>query len=158
MKFTGIVAIDRNCGMGYKNKLPWYIPEDLKLFKARTLNHPILMGRKTYESIGKPLPNRQNIVLTHNWDYRQDGVIVIHDLVELKKIRLIDEEVFVIGGAEIFNLLKDKIERFWISEVKVEAETDVKFPINLSESYYSREVMGKYQDFNLVLYERIKKS
>lgn len=158
MKFTGIVAIDRNCGMGYKNKLPWHIPEDLKLFKKRTLNHPILMGRKTYESIGEPLPKRENIVLTRNWDYWQDGVIIIHDLAELKKIHLIDEEVFVIGGAEIFSFLKDEIERFWISEIKVEAKTDVKFPIDLSESYYSREVIGKYQDFDLVLYERIKKS
>lgn len=158
MRFTGIVAVDRNYGMGYKNKLPWHIPEDIRLFKKRTLNHPILMGRKTFESIGKPLLKRESIVLTHNLDYWRDGVIVIHRLEELKKIHLIDEEVFVIGGAEIFGLLKDKMERLWVSEVKAKVKTDVKFPIDLSESCYSREVIGKYQDFDLVLYERIKKS
>src|SRR5215217_6831480 len=104
MKISLLVAADENNIIGKDNKLPWHLPNDLKYFKNLTWGMPILMGRKTFESIGKPLPGRKSIVITRNTDWQKEGVDVVHSIEEaIKKAESFGvKEVFVIGGAEIF--------------------------------------------------------
>ena len=101
--YTGVVAMASGRGIGYRGALPWRLPDDLKTFKRITTGHPVLMGRKTYESIGRPLPGRQNIVLTRDPAWTAEGVQVIHSVEELERLELMNPEVMVIGGAEIFS-------------------------------------------------------
>ena len=92
-------AQDKNGVIGKDNQLPWHLPEDLKHFKRTTMGHPIVMGRKTYESIGKPLPGRENIVLTRDRQFRAEGCIVLHSIDQLNDwINRYDGEVFITGG------------------------------------------------------------
>ena len=86
--FTGVVAMAEDRAIGLNNTMPWRLPDDLKLFKRLTTGHPILMGRKTWESLGRPLPGRQNIVLTRSADFEAPGAVVIHDIEELKHLEL----------------------------------------------------------------------
>src|SRR5579871_5823315 len=108
MSISLIVAKSSNDVIGHQNKLPWRIPEDLKLFKQLTLGKAVIMGRKTYESIGKPLPNRLNIVLTRN-GFRADGITICHSLLAAIQcgreynIAQGQSEIMIIGGAEIFD-------------------------------------------------------
>ncbi|MDD9266363.1 dihydrofolate reductase [Paenibacillus sp. GCM10023248] len=123
MSISFIFAMDRNRAIGVNNTLPWHLPADLKFFKAVTMGHPILMGRKTYESIGKPLPGRRNIVLTQNPAYRAEGCEVIHSVSEaVQAFR--DEELFVIGGAEIFRLFASEVDRMYITFIEHEFAAD----------------------------------
>ena len=96
--YTGVVAMASGRGIGYRGALPWHLPDDLKTFKRITTGHPVLMGRKTYESIGRPLPGRQNIVLTRDPSWTAEGVDVIHSVEELKRLPLMDPEVMVKEG------------------------------------------------------------
>ena len=116
--YTGVVAMASDRGIGYRGALPWHLPDDLKTFKRLTTGHPVLMGRKTYESIGRPLPGRQNIVLTRDPFWTAEGVDVIHSVEELERLSLMDPEVMVIGGAEIFSLMMPLMSRMWISHVR----------------------------------------
>ena len=102
---TGVVAMAADRAIGIRQGLPWRLSEDMKLFKRLTMGHPILMGRKTWESLGRPLPGRQNIVLTRDASFRAEGAVVIHDVAELESLELQDKEVMVIGGAQIYELL-----------------------------------------------------
>jgi dihydrofolate reductase len=109
-----VVAMDPNRLIGCDGTLPWHLPEDLAFFKKTTLGHPVLMGRKTFESIGRPLPKRRNIVLTRDGDWKHDGVDVIHSPAE---IPVTDEKIFIIGGAEIYRALTDQIDEWLVSHV-----------------------------------------
>ena len=109
------MAPDR--GIGYRGALPWHLPDDLKTFKRITTGHPVLMGRKTYESIGRPLPGRQNIVLTRDPAWTAEGVQVVHSAGELECLELMDPEIMVIGGAEIFALFLPLADRVELTEV-----------------------------------------
>ncbi len=100
-KIALVVAMDQNRAIGRAGALPWHLPDDLKRFKALTLGKTVLMGRKTYQSIGRPLPQRRNVVLTHDPSFRADGVEVVHSLEEALKL---SEELMVIGGGEIYAL------------------------------------------------------
>ena len=125
-----IVAIQaKDRGIGSQNGLIFRISDDLKRFKSLTTGHPIIMGRKTFESIGKPLPNRTNIVISRNTNIKIEGVIFCSSLEEaLKKAKEIDENVFVIGGGEVFRQalpLTDKIE---MTVVESDSPADVFFP------------------------------
>src|SRR5690242_6914236 len=105
MKISLVVAMSENRVIGVDNHLPWHIPEDLKRFKKITSGHPIIMGRKTFESIGKPLPNRTNIIISRNKDYRAEGTITCHslaDAIHWASQAPGNEEIFIIGGGEIF--------------------------------------------------------
>ncbi|MFJ5623832.1 dihydrofolate reductase [Peribacillus loiseleuriae] len=128
-------AMDENRIIGKDNTLPWYLPADLQYFKKVTMGHPILMGRKTYESIGKPLPGRENIILTRNADYQQEGITVISDMKEaVAYADALDEEVFVIGGAEIFQQLLSDCKRLYITQIHHSFEGDTYFPeLNMSK-------------------------
>src|SRR5574342_738489 len=107
-----IVAMDENRTIGKENQLPWHLPEDLKFFKKVTMGHPVAMGRKTHESIGKILPGRENIVITRNPNIEFDGCTMIYSIEEfISYCQSIDEEVFVIGGAEIFRELLSVVDR-----------------------------------------------
>ncbi|NOU66664.1 dihydrofolate reductase [Paenibacillus sp. LMG 31461] len=123
MSISFIFAMDRNRAIGVNNKLPWHLPGDLKFFKNVTMGHPILMGRKTYESIGKPLPGRRNVILTQNTAYQAEGCEVIHSVDEaIDAFR--DQELFVIGGAEIFKLFASHVNRMYITYIEDEFEAD----------------------------------
>src|SRR5688572_9779145 len=102
MRLSIIVAMSENRVIGRNHRLPWHLPADLKRFKQLTTGHTIVMGRKTFESIGKPLLNRRNVVLTRDGNFRAPGVEVAHELDEAIALAKDDSEVFVIGGAEIF--------------------------------------------------------
>lgn len=130
-----LVAADENNVIGKDNQLPWHLPNDLKYFKNLTWGMPILMGRKTFESIGKPLAGRQSIVITRNHDWQWEGVEVVHSVEEaIQKAKEKDiKEVFVIGGAEIFTTSLQKADRIYLTRIHHTFEGDVFFP-QLSEA------------------------
>ncbi|MCX7922505.1 MAG: dihydrofolate reductase [Clostridia bacterium] len=122
-----IVAMDKNRAIGKDNKLPWNLPADLAYFKKVTMGHTVIMGRKTFESIGKPLPGRQNVVVTRNKNYVAEGCSTIHSIEEALKYRE-NEEAFVIGGADIFKEFLPCTDRLFITLIDDEFEGDTYFP------------------------------
>ena len=134
MKCALIVAMAKNQTIGINNTLPWHLPNDLKYFKNVTMAKPIVMGRKTYESIGRPLPGRTNIVITRQSDYQAEGIVVVNSLQQaLDKAEEINviaghEEVMVIGGAEIYQQALLQADRLYITHVHSEVEGDAFFP------------------------------
>jgi dihydrofolate reductase len=125
-----IVAIDEKGGIGKNNQLPWHLPSDLKRFKQLTMGHCVVMGRKTFETIGKPLPGRKMIVITSQKDYTADGCQVLHSLDEaIKHAKDSGEsELFIIGGGEIFKLAINWAERIYLTTVHTSVDADVYFP------------------------------
>ena len=120
-----VVAAADNGVIGRDNALPWHLPDDLKRFKRITLGKPVVMGRKTYESIGKPLPGRQNIVVTRDPNYRRDGVDVVHDVAGAVRAADDQPEIMVIGGAELFALFLPRAARVHLTRVHAEVPGDV---------------------------------
>jgi dihydrofolate reductase len=126
-KLTIIVATDAQRGIGINNTLPWKLPEDLAHFKRMTTGHPIIMGRKTFDSIGRPLPNRRNIVITRNAEWKHDGVEVVGSIESA--IALLDgAEGFVIGGAEIYKQSLQLADQLIITEIAHTFDCDAFFP------------------------------
>ncbi|MDO7488443.1 dihydrofolate reductase [Peribacillus frigoritolerans] len=124
-----IVAMDQNRVIGNNNKLPWHLPADLQYFKKVTMGHPIVMGRKTFESIGRVLPGRENVIVTRNQEFKAEGCVVLHDIAQIKMFAdNHDEEVFVIGGAEIFKEILPFTDRLYITEIHETFEGDTFFP------------------------------
>ncbi|MFS0670373.1 dihydrofolate reductase [Peribacillus frigoritolerans] len=124
-----IVAMDQNRVIGKNNKLPWHLPADLQYFKKVTMGHPIVMGRKTFESIGRVLPGRENVIVTRNQEFKAEGCVVLHDIAEIKMFAdNHEEEVFVIGGAEIFKEILPFTDRLYITEIHETFEGDTFFP------------------------------
>jgi dihydrofolate reductase len=127
---TIIVATDAQRGIGINNTLPWKLPEDMAHFKRLTTGHPVIMGRKTYESIGRPLPNRRNVVVTRNAAWRADGVETVHSLDEARALVNGEAEAFIIGGAQVYaealaQRLADQVIQTEIGQV---FECDAHFP------------------------------
>lgn len=115
--------------IGFDNQLLWHLPKDLKHFKDITSGHPIIMGRKTYESIGKPLPNRTNIVVSRKKDWFEEGILIVGSIKEaLKFAKKIDEEVFVIGGGNIYEQTMEVVDKLEVTLVKADLEADTFFP------------------------------
>ncbi len=125
---TLIVAVADSGVIGRDNSLPWHLPEDLKRFKRLTMGKPIVMGRKTYESIGKPLPGRQNIVVTRDTNYRREGVTVVHDAEAALRAAGPVPEIMVIGGAELFAALLPRAGRIHLTRVHGNIPGDVMWP------------------------------
>ncbi|WP_411747675.1 dihydrofolate reductase [Psychrobacillus psychrotolerans] len=124
-----IVAHDPNRVIGFENKMPWYIPGDLAYFKKTTMDKAIVMGRNTFESIGRVLPGRKNIIVSRNPDYKIEGAEVITDLVEAIEIASAHhEEVMVIGGEQIFRAVLPKADRLYITFIQQSFEGDTYFP------------------------------
>ncbi|MFM2089452.1 MAG: hypothetical protein RLZZ237_4321 [Pseudomonadota bacterium] len=124
---TIIVATDQQGGIGINNTLPWKLPEDLAHFKRLTTGHPIIMGRKTFDSIGRPLPNRRNIVITRNSEWRHEGVEAVSS-VEAAVALLDGAEAFVIGGAEIYKQSLGLTQRLIVTEIGQTYACDAFFP------------------------------
>lgn len=122
---TLIVAAADNGVIGRDNALPWHLPDDLKRFKQLTLGKPIVMGRKTFESIGKPLPGRQNIVVTRDANYRRDGITVVHGVDEAVQAAGDAPEIMIIGGAELFRLFLPRATRIHLTRVHADVAGDV---------------------------------
>jgi dihydrofolate reductase len=127
MRISYIFAMDRNRVIGKDNQLPWRIPADLKFFKETTMGHTIVMGRKTYESIGKPLPGRTNVIMTQNPDYKVEGCEIVHTIEELLE-RYGEEEIIVTGGSELFRLFMPYVSKMYITSIEHEFEGDTWFP------------------------------
>jgi len=166
VKLSMIVAVAQNRVIGRNNALPWYLPNDLKYFKQTTLGKPVIMGRKTYESIGKPLPGRTNIVITRQADYQPEGVKVVSSVEDARALAesvcLIDgqEEAMIMGGAEIYALCLPVCDRLYLTEVHAEVEGDAWFPEydksewhEVAREDFAAEGPNPY-DYSFVVYER----
>ena len=127
---TIIAAIGANNELGKNNDLIWYLPADLKRFKKITTGHTIIMGRNTFESIGKPLPNRRSVIITRNKTYQQEGCDVVHSLEQAIALIKDEEAAFIIGGAQIYKetIEKDLADQLDITQVHQEFDADVYFP------------------------------
>lgn len=128
MQLSIIVAASENNVIGRDNALIWHLSADLKRFKVLTTGHAVLMGRKTFESIGKALPNRRNIVVSRNPDFRLEGCEVVPGIAEALQLVAGEEEVFVIGGGRIYNELWNRADRLYLTRVHTEAEGDTFIP------------------------------
>ncbi|NNV05925.1 dihydrofolate reductase [Geobacillus sp. C56-T2] len=124
-----IVAMAENRVIGKDNRLPWHLPADLAYFKRVTMGHAIVMGRKTFEAIGRPLPGRENIVVTRNPQFRPDGCVVLHSLEEVKQwIAARRDEVFIIGGAELFRATMPMADRLYVTNIFASFPGDAFYP------------------------------
>lgn len=153
-----IYAVSENHVIGDGNKLPWHLPADFKHFKEVTSGHPVIMGRRTFESIGRPLPGRQNIVLSHNPSYQADGVTVVHSLDDaIAKTE--DDDIFVIGGVKVFEEALPLAVRIYETRVHALVDGDVLFEPDLSHwleeehQDYSADDKNNY-DYSFTTYVR----
>ncbi|PQL96082.1 dihydrofolate reductase [Apibacter adventoris] len=160
-----IVAMDENNAIGKDNQLLWNLPDDLKRFKKLTLNHPVIMGRNTFESITKPLPNRLNIIISNNLNYIvPEGAILTHSLQEAIEIaKKVDADPFVIGGSTIYKQALDFIDAIEVTRVHTKVnEADTFFPnLNLSkwnktyEEFHPKDEKHIY-DFTFLTFQKYK--
>jgi len=145
-----IAAMDRNRLIGNNNQLPWHLPADFAHFKSVTMGKPIIMGRKTYESIGKPLPGRINIVLSRNPDLQIEGVICVSSFEDAVAAVHDADEVMVIGGSSIYEMLLPKANRMYLTYVDAEFEGDAWFPDFDSAQWQQKDsVVHQADDKNL---------
>jgi dihydrofolate reductase len=162
MKISLIVAVSRNGAIGLNNQLPWYLPEDLKYFKSVTMGKPLIMGRKTFDSIGRPLPGRANIVLTRDPQWTSDGVKVVQSVEQALVAGEIAceaadvDEIMVIGGEQIYRMTIDLADRIYLTQVDTDVEGDAFFPdIDLNNWSQTRvklpEIIDKHPYQFLVL-------
>lgn len=152
MRLTGIVAMTPERVIGQGGTLPWHLPEDLAFFKRTTRGHPIVMGRATYDSIGRPLPQRRNLVLSRDPHWQQPGVETLRHPSELDALGL-DGEVFVIGGAQIYALLLSRLERLLVSLVHRCHPGDTHFP-PFEHQFPTYRCLEKYAQFEIRAYDR----
>jgi len=157
---TIIAAIANNNALGKDNQLIWHLSADLKRFKKLTTGHHIIMGRKTFESIGKPLPNRTTIIITRNKDYKQEGCLVVHSLKDALEMAKNDNSPFIIGGAQIYKEAIKIVDKLDITFVHHDFKADVFFPeIDLkiwketSREYFKADEKNKF-DYSFVTFER----
>ncbi|MCR9286751.1 MAG: dihydrofolate reductase [Bacteroidetes bacterium] len=156
MIVSTIVAVANNYVIGKDNQIPWYLPADLKYFKKTTLGHHIIMGRNCYESIGRPLPKRTNVIITRNPFYVASGCLVTHSIQEA--LDLADNrgetEAFIIGGGEIYKQSEHLWDKVYLTEVDLEVEGDVFFPKidfkNWDETYCESHDKDTKNEFNYI--------
>lgn len=159
-----VFAIDLNGVIGLKGELPWHLPDDLRHFKAITLGKPIIMGRKTHESIGRPLPGRLNIVLSRNGSYMAPGCDVVQSIQEALTAASESDEIMVIGGSRIFEHFLPLADRMYVTLIDAAFEGDVYFPEIEWNAWreVSRETIEKNEtrpfDYHHVVYERLNGS
>lgn len=157
-----LVAADENNVIGKDNQLPWHLPNDLKYFKNLTWAMPILMGRKTFESIGKALPGRKSIVITRNKNWHQTGVDVVYSIEEAIDVAAATavKEIFIIGGAEIFNTAFEKADRIYLTRIHYQFEGDVLFPVlderqwALTKNHHCKKDEKNIYDHSFQVWER----
>ena len=160
---TIVVAMGEKNEIGSDNQLLWHLPKDLKHFKDLTSGHPIIMGRKTYESIGKPLPNRTNIVVSRKKDWYEEGILIVGSIKEAVKFaKKIDENIFIIGGGNIYEQTMEIAERLEVTLVKTELKADTFFPKidpkiwKLSEEFFHEKDDKNEYDFYFQTFDKIK--
>ncbi|MBU1424035.1 MAG: dihydrofolate reductase [Gammaproteobacteria bacterium] len=127
-KLSIIVAMARNRTIGVNNTLPWRCPEDLKHFKTLTMGHHMIMGRKTFDSIGKPLPGRTTVVVTRNAELKIEGCTIAHSLQEAIDVCAGDPEIFIVGGADLYRQAVSLVDTLYITEIQQDVEGDAHFP------------------------------
>ena len=157
-----IVAKAKNNIIGKENKLIWHLPEDLKHFKQVTTGHTIIMGRKTFESLGRVLPNRKHIVFSQNPDFKvsDENVEVVHSMLQIQEYIESKEENFVIGGAMIYNLLMPYVTKLYVTEIHKDFEGDAFFPridLNVWQEVSREKGLENEEnnlDYDFVVYER----
>lgn len=136
MRISAIFAISENGVLGKENKLPWHLPADLQHFKTITLGKPILLGRKTYQSIGRPLPGRCNVVVSHDVNFQAPGCVVVNSIKTALEAVSYSDEVIVIGGAFLYQQLLPRIQQLYLTIIHHHFEGDTFFPtLNMSEWY-----------------------
>jgi dihydrofolate reductase len=128
LRISLVVATDLNGVIGRDNRLPWHLPADLARFKSITMGKPMIMGRRTWESIGRPLPGRRSIVLTRRRDFEAEGASVAHTLEEALALAAPADEVMVVGGADVFGAFLARADRIYWTEVLTRVDGDVRFP------------------------------
>ncbi|WP_096436735.1 dihydrofolate reductase [Alteribacter populi] len=144
-----IAAMDENNLIGVNNELPWSLPNDLAFFKRVTTGHTVVMGRKTYESIGKALPNRRNVVISRNTRFQAEGVEVVTDLEDVKNLASQNEEIMILGGQKIFEQLMEDTDRLYITRVHHSFDGDTYFPSFSEQEWEITETYeGKVDDRN----------
>ena len=160
---SAIVAVARNGVIGKSNALPWYLPAEMARFKEVTMGHPIIMGRKTHQSIGRALPGRTNIVVTHNKDFEAEGckdVGSLDEAIELGKKAEGGDEVFIIGGEQIYKEAMPKLDRIYLTKVDAAVDGDKFFNYDpeewkqISNEKHSADAKNQY-DFEFTLLERL---
>ena len=150
MTLSILVAHDKQRVIGYQNQLPWHLPNDLKHVKQLSTGHTLVMGRKTFESIGKPLPNRRNVVLTNNPSFKHEGVDVIHSIEEINNI---PGQVFIFGGQTLFEEMIDKVDDMYITVVDGKFQGDTFFPPYTFEDWeVESSVEGQLDEKNYSAY------
>ena len=157
-----IVAAAENNAIGKDNKLLWHLPDDLKHFKRTTKGHHVIAGRKTFESQGRPLPHRTNIIITRNKNYQAEGCIVVNSLEEALNRIENDDEPFIIGGENIYRLAMPRADRIYLTRVHTEMEGDTFFPeINKEKWKETSRIYHEKDDrhdfpFSIIIYDKIK--
>ncbi|BCX49134.1 dihydrofolate reductase [Haloferula helveola] len=152
MKLIGIVAMTADRIIGRDGALPWHLPEDLAFFKRTTSGHPIVMGRATYDSIGRPLPKRRNIVITRNREWSADGVEAIGSPESLSGLDLTGE-VFIIGGAKVYEAFLPHLDELLVSRVREDYTGDTRFP-EFTHRFGAPELLESHEAFDVYRYRR----
>ena len=156
-----IVALSENYVIGREGQLPWHLSADLKRFKKLTMGHHIVMGRKTYDSIGRQLPGRTSVVLTRQTDWAVEGVLTATDLETALELAGDDEEVFIIGGSQIYQLALPLVERLYVTRVQTSVSGDTYFPEITSEQWQLEQTESfsadekNDHDYSFLIYSRI---
>jgi dihydrofolate reductase len=155
-----IVALSENNVVGKQNKLPWKLSADLKRLKAITMGHHLIMGRKTWESLGRPLPGRINVVITSDKNYKAEGGIVMHSLKEALEISSKDDEVFIFGGGTIFKEAMHLVDRIYMTRIHAVIDGDTFFPAlklnewkEISREDFKADERNEY-DYSFITLER----
>lgn len=155
-----IAAMARNRVIGIHNTLPWRLPEDLKHFKALTMGHHIIMGRKTYESIGKPLPGRTTVIVTRDAGYRVEGCLTATSIDAAIAACGDDPEIFFVGGAEMYVQVLPRADRLYLTEIQAEYEGDAWFPEFDRSSWREVDRQAHVNDaglgYHFVIHERVR--
>lgn len=160
MRLSLIAAMASNRAIGIRNTLPWHLPEDLKRFKALTMGHHIVMGRKTYDSIGKPLPGRDTVIVTRNADYAVPGCLAVNSLDAALTVSHGDDEVFFVGGAELYRQALPIAHRIYLTEIQRVFDGDAFFP-EFDKSHWIETARAKQRiddangfEYHFVTYDR----
>ncbi len=147
-----IAAMAKNRVIGKDNKMPWHLPADLKHFKSVTMSKPIVMGRKTFESIGRPLPGRENVIISRNKNYAVDGCIVVHSIEDALTLLADYEEIMIIGGGFLYSQIIEQADKLYLTYIDLEIDGDTQFPefehLNLIEMNRAKHQKDEKNSYN----------